>query len=277
MTGDARQLFLGYQAIEEGKVHLGMDIIGGMITQKILFPYTFTESTEEGVIKYLSEEASGALANLALNLPETLRPQREKSESIESRIRALPFQMLTKIALRDNGYATFIKHNTPARVLPTGETPARYVEVSYGLVPLALVEASREMGVDINFEWYGQILRQYKSDFIGPKLTLCWKLNALGNLPPINELIFNAYNEGYNTLLNVASVVYQGLTSCWPNPAFSDISHEKIKEAASPAVDALQRLIDSQKLKKGSSVKKVRIHTASKKAGKNDDKKAKVN
>ena len=203
--------FAGYKlALPGDRVYVSDLEVQGQPMQALLMPTIFTAPTETEVINYLVDLAETARASRSLVLPRGL--EEEKSQTLEGLMKKLPLKVLDNLRRRDEEIIKFITANTPAQSIPEGETPNRYAQVGYGIIPVSVIDDSRTAGAVIDHDWYEAVLDQLKMVGLGERLSLRWEIKA-DILAPKDQALITVINETYGKVKEVTDQVYNALTA----------------------------------------------------------------
>src|SRR3989344_3582007 len=113
-----------------------------VLIKAVILPRRYTEPTEEQVVAYLQEKVRAIEPSASLVLPDGMREHLEKSE-LERAILEFPKQIRGHIINGDEDCMTFVRANTSAYVLKSGESPRKYLHVRYGLIPDSTIKIGR--------------------------------------------------------------------------------------------------------------------------------------
>lgn len=225
----------------------------------ILLPRTFTEPTEDQVVKHLQETAQGVQSLSSLFLPKKVDYTVGKS-TLEVAIMKLPIEIQQQLRTADKDYMTFVRNHTPAEN-KSPEDSLHYLQVRYGLLPATVLEQNETEWRKAGQDWFDQAFSHepFRMARLGEKWKLELLLSYVGSnveLPNRSELeiLLKHRTHGSRTLdinrtrydveavRKVIDLLYQAL----PTPAqFSqlrDVSFEVLEEQSMHPVAALHRL-----------------------------------
>ena len=110
-----------------------------LAVRKIVLPVRYTSPTEDDVISYLEGKAS---AETGLQLPAGFTLKGESA--IDRLLRNLPSKMLDDIRTGNGKLTDFIRKNIPVPAKKDGEPRDGYLTITYGLLPVSLIEDNVE-------------------------------------------------------------------------------------------------------------------------------------
>ncbi|MBS3116210.1 hypothetical protein J4421_01300 [Candidatus Woesearchaeota archaeon] len=252
-----KELFRGYQQVEEGRLYVRPAELEGVSIREVLISQTFIKPTEDAVIAYLSDKATEILPQ------RSLAPSASSKEvlvlNLDGLIRQLSLPTLKGLQKKEKEYTDFVRENTPASSLPEGEQPSRYVHVGYGIITEEVIALNKpKRAIDLDF--YEKAFEQLSGN-LGWRVLMQWKIEPQiestsvtshlfrilkraptpqFKLPPRKKthlLVHNKTPEEISALLNV---VYNGISFALShNIPLRDTTHYRLEQATIQAVRSL--------------------------------------
>ncbi|MBI2148271.1 hypothetical protein HYU23_01190 [Candidatus Woesearchaeota archaeon] len=204
---------------------------GPVAGRELIILQKYVEPTEDGALELLIETVRAA----SVSLPGGFLV--EGKSALELAVSKLPEKVKKDILTGHLECLRFIRNNTPARVLSTGENPDQYLAVNYGILPKGLIDRYAENIAREGPEWYREV-------FYHPKL----KEVGLGEkcqitLPYDNNTDYGVIKiEGSapRELLNLLSgELYPTLTTLEGSAGVTDVSRAVLERVAMNPILAL--------------------------------------
>lgn len=228
-----------------------------VLIKAVILPRRYTEPTEEQVVAYLQEKVRAIEPSASLVLPDGMREHLEKSE-LERAILEFPKQIRGHIINGDEDCMTFVRANTSAYVLKSGESPRKYLYVRYGLIPDSIIRESVEHGSMNETDWYDAVFRY--EPLIKKGLGGKWRMRVTlkdGGLPDKRDMdVLVRHRTDSSDMLEISiarydikqvsavlDAIYIGLSKPEEIDRLVDVSDAALEESTMEPVVAFQRLI----------------------------------